>query len=50
MGAKWWRVFSNKYKGHMDKTKVGSGSGEWAGDGWGGGSGGGEMQTSLLEK
>ena len=24
MGGKWGRVFSNNYKGHMDKTK-----GEW---------------------
>ena len=40
MGGKWGRVFSNNYKGHMDKTK-----GEWnqgrevgmAGDGESGG-------------
>ena len=31
------RVFRNYYKGHMDKTKWGSGStrGRWVGLGWG---------------
>ena len=31
------RVFRNNYKGHMDKTNKGVGSGEGGGDGWDGG-------------
>ena len=37
MGEKRGRVFSHKYKGHMDKTKCGVGSGEGGTDGWFGG-------------
>ena len=36
-GREGGRVFRNKYKGHMDKTKVGVESGEGGRDGWGGG-------------
>ena len=36
-GRKRGRVFRNKYKGHMDKTKAGVESGKDGGDGWGGG-------------
>ena len=49
-GGKGGRVFRNNYKGHMEKTKVGVGSGEGGGDGWVGGIDGGKMQTSVLEQ
>ena len=35
IGGKGERVLRNKYKGHMDKTKGGVGSGEGGRNGWG---------------
>ena len=49
MGEKEGRAFRNNYKGHMDKTKGGLGSGERGGDGQGG-EWRGKMQTTVLEQ
>ena len=50
MGGEGESIFRNNYKGHMDKTKGGVGSGDGGGDGCSGGSGGGKMQTTVLEQ
>ena len=51
MGGKWWRVFRNSYKGHMDKTKVGVESGEGSGVAEvGGGVAGLKRQKIVLEQ
>ena len=46
MGGKGRRVFSNNYKGHMEKTKEGDGirAGRW------GELGRGKMKTTVLEQ
>ena len=50
MVGKGGRVFRNKYKGHMDKTKMGGDQGRDMGMAGVGGSGGEKMQTTVLEQ
>ena len=50
MGRKGGRVFTNNYKGHMDKTKEGWDQGREVGMAGVDGSAGGKMQTTVLEQ
>ena len=49
MGRKGRRVFRDKYKGHMDKTKEGLDQGWGVGMAGVEGSDGGKMETTVLE-
>ena len=49
-GGEGARVYREKYKEYMGKTKEGVESGEEYGDGWGGAEWWGELQTTVREQ